>query len=55
MIEYRFEVKYFVLDAETEETLATTKKIEIANLIAENYERETLIRSTTTAIPKLAE
>ena len=54
MLEYNFKVKYFVLDAETEETLATTEKIEIANLIAENYGKETLIRSTVSAIPKLS-
>ena len=52
MVQYRFEIKYFVLDAETEETLATTTKAEVANFLADNYPTPTIIRSTTNAIPK---
>ena len=50
---YTMKVKYFVIEVNTNETLATTDKIEIANLICENFKGETEIRSTVTAIPKL--
>ena len=50
---YKLKVKYFVIDTLTNETLATTDKLEIANLIKANYKGEVEISSTVTAIPKI--
>lgn len=43
-MKYKFEITYFVMEAETEETLLTTKKEEVAKFFTENYPIPTVIR-----------
>lgn len=47
---YKFEITYFVLNAETEETLATTKNLEVAKFLKQNYPTPSVVRPMVKAI-----
>ena len=47
---YKFEITYFVLNAETEETLATTKDLEVAKFLKQNYPTPSVVRPMVKAI-----
>lgn len=50
---YEMQVTYFVIEKTTEEVLATTKKLEIAEFLRDNYPTEAVIRSDVRPIAKL--
>ena len=52
-VETVIKITYFVLDAETEETLATTTKEDMVKMIVDNYKREAIVRTFEEAIEKL--
>lgn len=43
-MEYRFEVTYFVMDAETEATLAMTKDEKVVEFMKNNYPTPVIVR-----------
>lgn len=50
---YEMQVTYFVLEEDTEEVLATTKKLEVAEFLRDNYPTKTIIRSSVKPVAKL--
>lgn len=50
---YEMQVTYFVLEKTTEETLAMTKKLEVAEFLRDNYPTEAIIRSDVRPVAKL--
>lgn len=50
---YEMQVTYFVIEKATEEVLATTKKLEVAEFLRDNYPTESVIRSDVRPIAKL--
>ncbi len=50
---YEMQVTYFVLEKDTEEVLATTKKLEVAEFLRDNYPTEAIIRSDVRPVAKL--